>query len=103
MPTDGWEVEPADLRAGAAQVRAASQPLHTAHVAATGQIGAAVAMNVGYETAAALRHFARSVRDLSRRAQDRIDEHVDALQRSADNYEDTDRRNEEPFMRYLRG
>lgn len=103
MTANGYEVEPDDLRAGAEQIRAASQPLHTAHVSATAQIGSAVAMNIGFETAAALRDFGRSVREFARRAQDRIDEHVDALRKCADNYEDVERRTEEHFMRYLRG
>lgn len=101
MATNGYQVDPADLRQAATQVRSAGQPLHTAHVTATGQIGAAVAMNMGYETARALRELGSSVRDAARRAQSRIDEHVDALQKCADNYEDTERRTERHFKRYL--
>lgn len=102
MTDDGFEVEPADLRAAAEQVRAAGQPLHTAHAAVTGQIGAAVAMNMGYDTASALSRFGHAVRNAARRAQQRLDEHADAFLQNAKNYEQGDRRSEELFLRFLR-
>lgn len=101
MAGDGFEVEPEALRTAADQVRAAGQPLHTAHAAVTGQIGAAVAMNMGYDTASALSRFGHAVRNAARRAQQRLDEHADAFQQTAKNYEQGEQRNEEGFRSFL--
>jgi uncharacterized protein YukE len=102
MASGGYEVEPAALHAAAGEVRSAGQPLHTAHAAVTGQIGAAVAMNMGYETASALSRFGHSVRNAARRAQQRLDDHADAFQQCAKNYEDQEKRSEEGFKAFLR-
>lgn len=101
MTAEAYEVDVEALRLGAKEIRAAGQPLHVVHAAVTGEIGAAVAMNMGYETSRALTHLARAVRDAARRAQDRLDEHVEALERCAANYEDVDRRSEEQFRAFL--
>jgi uncharacterized protein YukE len=99
---NGYVVDPAELRTAAGQVRAAGQPLYTSAAAITGQIGAAVAMNMGYETSRALSSFGNAVRQAARRVQERIDEHVGALQATADNYENTERRSEEGFKEFLK-
>jgi uncharacterized protein YukE len=101
MTAGGYVVNPAELRAAAGEIRAAGQPLHTAAAAITGQIGAAVAMNIGYETSRALSSFGNAVRLAARRTQERIDEHGGALQATADNYEDTERRSEDGFKAFL--
>lgn len=98
---NGFSVEPADLRAATDQIRAAGQPLHTAAAAITGPVGAAVAMNMGYETARALSQFGNAVRQAARRAQDRIDDHVGALRTTAENYERSDQTSEEAFRSFL--
>lgn len=97
----GYSVVPAELRAAAGEIRAAGQPLYTAATTVTGRIGAAVAMNTGYEAARALSSFGNAVRQAARRVQARIDEHVDALQTTAANYEDVDQRSEDGFRAFL--
>ena len=97
----GYVVVPADLRLAATQIRAAGQPLFTAASAITTQIGSAVAMNIGYDTSRSLTQLGNGVRQAARRAQERIDEHVGALQATAKNYEDDDLRSEESFRTFL--
>jgi len=99
--SDGFAVVPAELRAGATQIRAAGQPLHTAATAITPAVGVAVAMNLGYETSRALRSFGNAVRQAAGRTQERIDEHGKALQQTAKNYEETDEYSEDEFRRFL--
>jgi uncharacterized protein YukE len=101
MSAGGYVVNPAELRAAAGEIRAAGQSLHTAAAAITGQIGAAVAINIGYETSRALSSFGNAVRQAARRTQERIDEHVGALQAKADNYEQSDSRSEDGFRAFL--
>jgi hypothetical protein len=98
---NGFAVVPADLRLAAKQISAAGEPLYTTAAAITGPVGAAVSMNMGYETARALSQFGNAVRQAARRAQGRIDDHVDALLTTADNYEKTDQSSEEGFRAFL--
>jgi uncharacterized protein YukE len=97
----GYEVSPAALRSAAGELRTAGGPLYAASTEITAAIGAAVAMNMGYETARALSSFGSAVRQASQRVQQRLDEHVKALQDTAANYEDTDRRSESGFKEFL--
>jgi len=98
---EGYEVDPAGLRAGALEIRAGGSPLNTVQASSSAQINAAVAMNLGYETSRVLTQFGQSVRDAAGRAQERLTEHVEALNACADNYEDADQRNEEDFLSFL--
>jgi hypothetical protein len=95
----GFSVEPADLRAAVNQIRVAGQPLHAAATAITGPVGAAVSMNMGYETARALSQFGNAVCQAARRAQERIDDHISALRTTANNYERSDQMSEDGSAR----
>src|SRR5437868_6190530 len=96
----GYQVVPADLRAAAGELRTAGGPLYAGSSQVTAGIGSAVAMNMGYDTARALSSFGSAVREASQRVQQRLDEHVQALQTTASNYEDTDSRSESGFKRF---
>jgi uncharacterized protein YukE len=97
----GFHVDPAALRTAAGQLRTAGGPLYAAAGETTGAIGAAVGMNMGYETARALSSFGSAVRQAAKRVQERLDEHVDAFQTTAKHYEDGDAQTESRFKTFL--
>lgn len=99
--TAGFQIVPAELRAGATEIRASGRPLSAAATAITPAVGSAVAMNLGYETSRALQSFGNAVRQAARRTQERIDEHGAALQETAKNYEEADSSLEDGFRKFL--
>lgn len=98
---EGYEVLPADLRAAADELTSAATPVDAGATEVMAGIDAAVAMNPAYDTSRALSSFGGAVRQAAQRVQQRLDEHVQALQGTASNYEDTDNRSETGFKQFL--
>jgi len=87
----GFTANPDDLRSGARQIRGAAHPLLGIHVK-TAEMITAVPANPGFVTA---------VRHAARRAKDRVDEHADALEGCATNYDTNEEQAASQFRSFL--
>jgi hypothetical protein len=98
---NGFQVDPGALRSAAGQIRTAGGPLYASAAEITAAMGAAVGMNLGYETSRALADFGSAVRQAARRVQERLDDHVQAFQGTASDYEAGDTQTEDKFKTFL--
>lgn len=96
----GFTANPDDLRSGARQIRGAAHPLLGIHVK-TAEMITAVPANPGYATSQALTGFVTAVRHAARRAKDRVDEHADALEGCATNYDTNEEQAASQFRSFL--